>query len=147
MKVILLKDVRNVGRRFEVKDVSDGFAMNSLIPQRLAEPATPAAVKRVESEKKAADEHRTITEAKLMESISELEGVTVELAGKANKLGHLFAGFKAEDVAEALSKKIGYEIDPHYVMLDRPIKEAGDHDVKVRVGDKEAKVKVSIKAE
>jgi len=93
MKVILLKDVPNVGQRFEVKVVADGFALNFLIPQKNAEVATPASLKKVAVAKAAADAERKIQADLLAKNLKDLNGKTITLSGKVNDKGHLFKGF------------------------------------------------------
>ena len=147
MKVILLKDVRNVGRKHEIKDVSDGFAMNSLIPQKLAEPATAASIKKLEERKKRDADSKKLNEELLSKNIGSIENISIEIAGKGNEQGHLFAGIRKDEIVDELKKQGHLDLDPDHIVLDKPIKEAGEHDIKVKVGEKEASFKVVISVE
>jgi large subunit ribosomal protein L9 len=81
-----------------------------------------------------------------VKNLKSIEGVTIELSGKANNQGHLFAGIHKEEIAPALKKEARIDIDPEYITLDKPLKEVGEHEVTVTVQDKTAKFKVVIKA-
>lgn len=89
MKVILLKGVQKLGKKHEIVDVSNGFAMNSLFPQKLAELATPAAIARAEKLQALEEAERAIREDLLIKNLKSIEGVTLEMSGKANAQGHL----------------------------------------------------------
>jgi len=146
MKVILLKGVAKLGKRLDIVDVSEGFAMNSLFPKQLAELATADALKRAEKLKAQEEAEKGIREDLLMKNLKSIEGVTIELSGKANAQGHLFAGLHKEEIAPALKDEAHIDIEPEYIMLDKPLKEVGEHEVEVKVQDKIAKFKVVIKA-
>lgn len=137
MKVILLKDVQNVGKRFEIKNVSDGFAMNSLIPQKLAELATPSALKKLEERKKRDEESKKVRDELLAKNIDAIKGVRVEVSGKGNEQGHLFASIHKGELVSALKSQTRLDIDEEHIDLARPIKEAGEHVIPIKVGDKE----------
>jgi len=144
MKVILLKDVAKLGKRFDVKDVSSGHALNLLIPQGLVITATPDAMKRIEIQKKQVEGERAIHEELLVKNIQGLDGVTLNIAGKANEKGHLFAGIHREEVAKEIEKQTELQVDPSFIQLEHPLKEVGEHDVEVIGGGKKAKFKVVV---
>jgi len=146
MKVILLKDVAKVGRKYEIKNVSDGHALNMLIPQGSAIIATPDAVKKLEAQKKVLDTERKIQDDLLHANLKSLDGVVVTVTGKANEKGHLFAGLHSADIATALANEIRVNIDPSTIELEQPIKEVGEHIIKVNIASKSAKFKLVIKA-
>lgn len=135
MKVILLKQVPKVGQKYEVKNVSDGYAMNFLFPRRLAEAATPSAIKRIETRKSADDGERKIHEDLLLKNVKDLEGVRVEMTETANDLGHLFAGIHADEISVALQQQSRLQILPEYIVLDKPIKTLGEHKIPVKIQD------------
>ena len=147
MKVILLKGVQKLGKRLDIVEVSEGFAMNSLFPKRLAELATKDAIARAQKVKASEEAERAIREDLLIKNLKSIEGVTLELAGKANAQGHLFAGIHKEALVPALKEAARIEIDAEYILLDKPLKEVGEHVVEVKVQDKKAQFTVSIKAE
>lgn len=146
MKVILLKGVAKLGSRLDIVDVSEGFAMNSLFPRNLAELATPAALKRAEKLRASEEAEKKVREDLLVKNLKSIEGVTIELSGKANAQGHLFAGIHKEEIAPALKEEARIDIDPEYIVLDKPLKEVGEHEVTITVQDKTVKFKVVIKA-
>lgn len=146
MKVILTQDVPKVGKRFDVKEVSSGYALNLLIPQGRAITATADALKRVEIEKKKADGERMVQEELLAKNIKDLESVTLTVTGKANAKGNLFAGLHTEEIAAELQKQAGLSVSPSFIQIEHPIKEVGEHAIEVKAGDKSATFKLVIQA-
>lgn len=146
MKIILLKDVAKVGKRYEVKEVSEGFAANMLIPRGLAVAATASALKSITLEKAKVDGEKKIHEDLLTKNIEGLDGATVTISEKVNEKGHLFAGIhKAELIAE-IEKQTRLQVNLEHIILDKPIKEAGEHIVELKGAGKTAKLKVVIVA-
>jgi large subunit ribosomal protein L9 len=146
MKVILLKDVAKLGKRFDVKEVSSGHAMNLLIPQGQAVAATPEAMKQVEVQKKKAEGEKKVMEDLIAMNLKDLDGITLNVAEKANDKGHLFAGMHREEIAAEIEKQTKLQIDPSFVQLEHPIKEVGTHTIEVKAGGKSAKFKLVIEA-
>lgn len=146
MKVILLKDVRKVGKRFETKDVSDGYALNFLIPNKLAEASTAASTKRIDAIKVKDEAEKKIQEDLLIKNLKSLDGGKIELTENANDKGHLFKGVHKEELVAAIKTQVKLDITPDYIVLDKPLKEVGEHIVEVKVQDKAAKFKVIIQA-
>ncbi len=144
MKVILLKDVAKVGKKFDVKDVSDGFAFNFLIPQGKAKSATKDALEKVEALKALARDDMKVQEDLLAKSINEINEKVVEIEEKANDKGHLFAGLHKEQIAEILSSKIHSSISPDFIELEKPIKEVGEYTIVVKAHTHKAEVKLII---
>lgn len=145
MKIILLKDVAKVGRRFEIKEVSDGYALNFLLPQGAAETATPKALKRVETAKAQMATELKIKEDLLLKNVEDLENVSIEIFGKASDRGHLFAGIHKNEIADEIKKQTRLDVMPDFVNLPHPIKELGEHEVEITAGGKSVKIKVNIK--
>ncbi len=135
MKVILLHDVPNVGRKYDVKNVSDGYGRNFLLAKNLAKIATIQAVQEIEKLKKQTEQEKEIHKDILEKNVESLEGVRLEIKEKANEKGHLFAGINKEEIAEILKKQKHIEIPPVMIELEQPIKEIGEHKIKVK--DKE----------
>ncbi len=144
MKIILLKDIAKLGRRFDTKEVSSGHALNLLIPQGLAIAATPDAVKRMEIMKAKIEGEKKVHQDLLVKNIKDLADVTLKVAGKANDKGHLFAGLHREEIAAELQKQTKLQIDPSFIQLEHPIKEVGEHVVEVIGGGKSAKFKLVV---
>ena len=132
MKVIFLKDVKGVGRKFEEKNVADGYALNMLIPKKLAVPAEgpgASSVKVLKENEAKAREKRGI---QLSENLSKIAGATITLNMKANDKGHLFASINASKLSDLL-KKEGIEIEEDCILLEHPIKEIGTFAVPISV--------------
>lgn len=147
MKIILLKDVKKIGKKYDVKDVADGFAINSLIPSKSAIPATPANVNMIEAKKKGDMLVSAKSEAELQKALNDIKGISIEIKGKVNDKGHLFAGIHKEEIIEAVKKQKGVNITTEHLILEKPIKEVGEHAITVKVADREVAFKLVIKAE
>jgi large subunit ribosomal protein L9 len=146
MKVILLKDVPSLGKKYDVKTVSDGHALNFLIPNNLVQKADEAQIKKVEALKAQESERRKKHEEALSKILASLDKMVIEIEAKASAKGHLFAGVHKEEIAPEISKRIGMEIPQDYIILDKPIKEVGEQIVEIKVGDKSAKIKIVVKS-
>lgn len=147
MKIILLKDVPKVGKKYDVKDISDGYALNFLIPKGLAVSATADVMKRIDLERSRDEGERKIRQELLLKNITELAGVTITMNEKANEKGHLFAGVHKLEIIPAIEKQTRLQIDAEHIVLDKPIKEVGVHEIEVRVGEKSIKFNLDIKAQ
>lgn len=143
MKVILLEDVPKLGKKFDIKEVSDGYGRNFLIKNKFAELATFETIQKMDKLKIKAEEERRDREGAIEKKLSILGEAGITIEGKANEEGHLFAGIRKEDVLEAL-KKAGVEIDEELVIFEKPIKEIGEKEIVVKVGKKEFKIKLNI---
>ncbi len=146
MKVILLKDVSKLGRRYDIKTVSDGHALNLLIPQKLAIAATPSALKQVEVQKAKTEGEKKVHEELMIQKLKGLDGKTLTVKGKANEKGHLFAGLHQDEIAAELQKQTHLQINADAIVLDQAIKEVGEHTIQVKVGDKSAKFTLVVEA-
>lgn len=146
MKIILIKDVRKVGRKFEIKEVADGYAINSLIPSGMALPATPGNVKSVEAKKTKDLSSQKDFEAVFEKAVSSLKDGKLHISGKVNDKGHLFAGIHKEQIIEEFKKKTGIEIPADSLELEKPLKEIGEHEVSLKINGKNYKIKVLINA-
>jgi large subunit ribosomal protein L9 len=146
MKVVLLKDVKGIGRRFEEKNVSDGHASNFLIPRKLALPANEAG--QIKALKEGEAKQREAQSKKVEEAIAKISGTEVILKLKANEKAHLFASLNREKLSEILKKEKGIDIDPDYIVLAAPIKQIGTFEIPVIVGvGKETKFTLKIEAQ
>lgn len=145
MKVLLVKDVKGLGKAGEVKDVADGHGRNYLLPRGLAVQATPEALKRVSQLKKAAEkrEERVAEETRRLSET--IESTELVLKAKVGEQHRLYGSITSADIAEALAEKIGREIDKRKVILEEPIKHTGTYEVPIRLGHElEPKVKVIV---
>lgn len=141
MKIVLLKDIHGIGKKYDTVTVADGFALNSLIPKKHAEFATPAVVLRYTKLKEAEGEQRKVREEDVLKNIENIISKTYEIKAKANEQGHLFAALHKDQVAEVIG------VDSHFINLDKNIKEVGEHAIEVKVQDKTFTVKLEVIAE
>lgn len=142
MKVLFKKDVGGVGKRGEVKNVADGYALNFLIPRGLAEQATAEKVVQHEAEERQTAEARAREDAALAQQIASFEGKRVELKVRATEKGGLF---KSVGVAE-IAKALGGGVAPTSIELEHPIKKTGDHPVTLSAAGASATITVAIVA-
>lgn len=146
MKIILLKDVAKVGKKVDVKEISEGYAHNLLIPKGLAIAATPDALKRIDIEKARDEGERKIRHELLVKNLKDLDGVTITMLEKANDKGHLFAGIHKAEIIPEIQKQTRIQIDAEHMVLDKPIKELGMHVIEVKVENKSAKFNLDVQA-
>jgi large subunit ribosomal protein L9 len=133
MKVVLLQDVPKVGNAGSIQSVSDGFARNYLIPQGLAEMATPGRIK-VAEQRIQAEERRVEREDQAQQSVADqINGLRIPIEARVGGQGRLYGSITAQDIAEALSNKIGTEIDRRKVLLEEPIRSVGEYQVTVHL--------------
>lgn len=144
MKVILKKDVANVGIKNEVVEVSNGYAQNHLIARGLAEVATPKKV--AHAEKLVASRRVEMEAAKeaLVSGMKKVDGDGLVIRANANEKDHLFEAVSAHTIAAHLKDIIGVEVSSDAIHIKSPIKELGEHEVSVSVGAEKVLVKISV---
>ena len=145
MKIILNQDVSKVGKKYEVKNVADGHALNFLIPRGLAVAATVGALKKLEIAKTMVAVEKKVQEDLLLKNLKSLDGARIEIVEKANDKGHLFAGLHKEQIIPEIKKQTGLDVLPEFLILEKPIKEIGERILEVKVKDKTAKFIVVVK--
>ncbi len=129
MKVVLKQDVKSIGKKDELHEVSDGYARNYLLPRGLAVAADAAAVNEA-----AAVEHRAAQGlAAAHELAKKIGGQTVAIKAKAGQGGRLFGSVTAKDIAAALGQKVGESIDKRKIVMDGEIKNFGSYEIEVKV--------------
>ena len=128
MKVILLENVENLGKKWEVKEVADGFAKNFLIPQALVKPATVKEVKEAEL-RRAEEEARAKKELEKVETLaSRLDGYELKVPMTVGEDGQLYASVNAQKISSLLAEQ-GFRVEPKQIRLENPIKEIGEFPV------------------
>jgi len=143
MKVILLQDVAKIGRRNEVVDVPNGYAMNQLIPSRKAEPATPANMKKISKVHADMAANASNMEAVFATAIEALSAEPLVITAEMNEQEHLFQAVNdAMVVAAAETKGIG--ITTAMVGFPEVVKTAGDHTVTLQHGSQSASFTISV---
>ncbi len=132
MKVVLLQDVKGLGKKGELVNTSDGYARNFLFPRKLAMEANSQAMSELKN-REASEKHRIETEiAAAKASAAKIEGKTIKLSAKAGANGKLFGSITSKDVAEAISKEYGLKLDKRKVVVD-DIKNFGTYPVEVKL--------------
>jgi len=144
MKVIMLKDVGGVGRRGTAVDVSDGYALNSLIPKGFAVQATRDRLAQLEATQKRESASHAAREQQFAEQAKKIEGTTIVVGARANGQGTLFNQLPGEVVIEAIRKQYGISIPPDAIMLNAPIKQVGDTAAKIKLGESMASITISV---
>lgn len=134
MKVILLTDVAKVGRKGEIKEVSDGLANNMLIRKKLAIVATKEAIDKHTKEQKerSAAKDKAIQQVQLIKT--ELERRTFTVTVKVGDKGQVFSGVHEKDIAEAIFQKTKIRIEKSQIDAHKGIKTLGEHIVKIKLG-------------
>ena len=132
MKVILIKDVQDLGNIGDVKEVADGYARNFLIPGGYVKVATKNAIKQAEDLKIKKEDQAKENLEKAEGAAGKLKGVSVTIKSKTDESGKLYAAIKAEEISKALDDK-GFKIDKNKIVVEEPIKETGDYEVVVNL--------------
>lgn len=144
MKVILLEDVKSLGKKDEIVNVSDGYARNFVLPKKLGVEATPKnlnelKLKKAHEDKVAAE---ILAAAKALAEQMKEESVTLSI--KVGEGGKTFGSVSSKEVAEAIKKQLGHEIDKKKIVLREPIKSLGTHIVDIKLHTK-VTAKMSVK--
>ena len=149
MKVILKQDVKGIGKKDEIHEVSDGYARNFLFPRKLAAVADASAVNIARGKEAAADFHEAENVAAAQAVAAKLEGKTVVIKAKGGASGRLHGKVTGKEVAEALAQLAGSPIDKKKIELEtKDIKDAGVFNGKVRLHvGVEASFKVQVEVE
>ena len=134
MKVIFNTDVRGQGKKGEMKEVSDGYARNYLMPRGLASPATADAVNALKLKEKAKAAQMAKEKAAAEENAKRLSGVVVHISARAGHGGRLFGAVTSQEIAEALREQHGIEIEKNKIVQAEPIKQFGSYEVKAKLG-------------
>lgn len=130
MKIILLKDISRVGKKYEIKEVADGYGRH-LVAQKNAEIATKEVVARIQSKMTTDAAMKKVHSELLIKSLESLSGTTITLRGKANEKGHLFASIHKDEILAELKRATHLDMHPDYIILERPLKETGEYSIPV----------------
>ena len=131
MKVVLLKDVRNMGKRDDILTVSDGYARNFLFPQKLAAEATPGTLKEIERKRAAQDAREAEMKAEAQAKAELQKNKVITLQVKCGEKGRLYGSVTSAEVAEALEKQHGIKADKRKIDIGDPIREIGIREITV----------------
>src|SRR3989344_1871625 len=138
MKVILQKDVPGLGKKFDVRDVSDGYAKNFLIPKKIAEIAKEGSIAQIELTRKTEENEKNVRKNLQFRNIEDLNGLIITIREKANEQGHLFAGIHAPEIVEAIRAQTRLGIAEDCIQLKKAIRALGSYEIEVRAGTNKA---------
>ena len=146
MKVILLEDVKSLGKKGDTVNVSDGYARNMLLPKKLGVEANAKNMNELKLQKAHEDKGAAEKLEEARKFAEELEGKSVTVAIKVGEGGKVFGSVSTKEIAEAAKAQLGYEIEKKKMQLASPIKVLGTSEVPVKLHPKvTAKLKVIVK--
>lgn len=131
MKVILIQDVKAQGKKGEVIEVSDGYARNFLLKNKLAIEATSVNLNSLKLSKEAADHRRAVEKAEAEALAKKIDGMTVTIKMKVSETGKIFGALNTQAIADALESQ-GVTVDKKKIVLSQPIKTVGTHTVIIK---------------
>ena len=147
MKIILLQDIDKLGKKYEVKEVADGYARNFLFPKGLAKQATEDSLKWLEMQKEISAQKAEEELKKIEQEVMKIDGAEVLIPVKIGEKGQLFEKITAQKILENL-KKQGFKLKKNQIKLKKPIEEIGEFSVKVEFEHNlEAAIKVIVTEE
>ncbi|MGQ7277506.1 MULTISPECIES: 50S ribosomal protein L9 [Brevibacillus] len=132
MKVIFLQDVKGQGKKGEVKDLSEGYVRNFLLPRGLVKEATEANLKTLEAQKRSEAKRKEQEKQEAQELAQKLNELTVKVAGKAGEGGRLFGAISSKQVAQALEEQFNIKVDKRKLEMDA-IRSLGVTQIKVKL--------------
>lgn len=130
MKIILLQDVDNLGKKYEVKEVKSGYARNFLLPQKLAKSASKQSLKWIEDQKELIEKEAEEDLKRVQELASNIDGIELAIPVKIGEEGQLFESINQQKIVDKL-KDMGFEIKKSQIGLKNPIKELGEFPIKI----------------
>ena len=147
VEVIFSKEVTGVAKAGEVKKVADGFALNFLLPENLAELATPDKLKNLQAKRISLrrQEQRRQTTYKMLKQ--KLNNRSLTLSAKASASGSLYAGVQIEEIVKIIKEQLGIELLAKQIVLDAAIKSLGEYQVKIALGDEAAQLILKVIAQ
>jgi large subunit ribosomal protein L9 len=147
MEIILIQDVKALGKKGEIVKVSDGYARNFILPKKLGMEATKQNLYELKMQKDAElkKQKELLDEAK--ELAKKLEGITIKLTVKAGEGGRTFGSISSKEIAAAVKEQFGYDFDKKKLQLNDPIKNAGTYTVPIKLHPQvTAEMKVMVEA-
>jgi len=148
MKVVFIEDVANVAKAGEIKDVTDGYGRNFLIPKKLAAPASPGSIVEARKQMEKRARERAQTEGELKALAAAINGKEVVVTAKTGGKEKLYGSVTSEDVAAALEQSLHAVVDKRKIEIAEPIRQTGTYDVAVKLAaDIAASIKVTVKGQ
>ena len=134
MKIILKQDVKTIGKKDEIHEVSDGYARNFLLPRKLAVLATAENINTMKMQEKAKKAQEAAEKAEAEATAAKLKELSVKVTAKAGNGGRLFGAVTTKEIADALSSQHGISVQKTKIVQDEPIKAFGTYELKVKLG-------------
>jgi len=144
MKVLLIKEVQGLGHQGDIKDVSTGYAMNFLLPQKLAEVIDRHANLMLEAQKRKKERVKKEARKDKTKMGTKLNGKNFTILVRADDKGTLYAGLDKKSIVDFFTGK-GFNVIETEIILEEPIKKIGDYNIKLKLGDKESTVILTVK--
>ncbi len=136
MKVILLQDVKSLGKKDEIVDVSDGYARNFVLPKKLGLEATPKNLNELKLKKAHEDKVAAENLAAAQALAKQMEEESVTLSIKVGEGGRTFGTISSKEIAEAMKQQLGHEVDKKKITIKNPIKSIGTFSVDIKLHTK-----------
>ena len=133
MKVILLDNIKGVGKKDEVINASDGYARNYLIPKKLAVEANAENMSKLNNKKEAANYRKDVEKQNAEELAKKLKAIMLKIKVKAGENGKIFGGVTAKEISENLKSQYNFDIDKKKIELKETIKTLGSFNVSVKL--------------
>lgn len=133
MKVILLENIKGVGKKDEVINASDGYARNYLFPKKLALEANTENMAKLKAKQESVAHKKEIEKQEAQETAKKIQDITLTIAVKAGENGKIFGGVTAKEIAEALKKEHNIEMDKKKISLKETIKTIGTTKVEMKL--------------
>lgn len=133
MKVILLQDIKNVGKKDEIINANDGYARNFLFPKKLAIEASKENLIKLQDKKNSQMHKKNLEIEEFKKQAKKIEEVTLQIKVKAGENGKIFGGVSAKEIAQELSKEYKIEVDKKKIDLKETIKTLGVHNVEIKL--------------
>ena len=148
MKVILLQDIKNVGKKDEIINANDGYARNFLFPKNLAVEATQENMQKLNSQNQAKQYRKDVEKEQAQSIAKKLESIVVDVKVQAGENGKIFGSVSSKEIAESLEKQYKITIDKKKIELKEPIKVLGVRTVDVKLFEGvTGKIKLNVTAQ
>lgn len=133
MKVILLENIKGVGKKDEIVNASDGYARNFLFPKKLALEANNENLAKLKAKQAANDYRKDIEKQEAMKMAEKLKGILLKIKVKAGENGKIFGGVTAKEISDELKKQYNFEVDKKKIDLKETIKELGTRTINIKL--------------
>lgn len=145
MKVILLKDIAKIGKRGEVKEVADGYAINVLMKKDMVIQATPSELAKWKAKEDSKNHKKEMATNTFIQLVDKIRNEKILITGKkADAKGQLFAAIHADDITDAIFKATNFSVDPKQISIEGHIKSIGTHSVEIKQGIQREKITIEV---